>query len=84
MGFSEAVNNDVTRCYLEGIPSFNQESVHVVRLDPRGTILHHPLSLRAIVESLQCRVRPVVIGLVVDRVTRLKNEGLDVFVLHMC
>ena len=66
MGFSEAVNNDVTRCYLEGVPCFNQDSVNVVRLEPCGTILHHPLSLRAIVESLQCRVRPVFIGLVVD------------------
>ena len=59
MGFSEAVNNDVTRCYLEGTPFFNQDSVHVVRLEPSGTILHHPLSLQVIVESLQCRVRPV-------------------------
>ena len=84
MGFSEAANNDVTRCYLEGIPCFNQDSVDVVRLEPRGNILHHPLSLRAIVESLQCRVRPVVIGLVVDRVTHFKYEGLDVFVLNMC
>ena len=84
MGFSEAVNNDVTICYLEGILCFNQDSVHVVRLEPRGTILHHPLSLREIVESLQCLVRPVVIRMVVDRVTRFKYEGLDVFVLHMC
>ena len=83
MGFSEAVNNYVTRCYLEGIPRFNHESVHVVRLEPRGTILHHPLSLRAIVESLQCRFRPVVIGLVVDRVTRFKYEGQD-FLFCIC
>ena len=84
MVFSEAVNNDVTRCYLEGIPCFNQDIVHVVRLEPRGTILHHTLRLRAIVESLQCQVRPVVIGLVVDRVTHFKYEGMDVFVLRMC
>ena len=84
MGFSKAVNNDVTRCHLEGIPCFNQDSVHVVRLEPCGTILHNPISLRAIVESLQCRVRPVVIGLVVDRVTHFKYEGLDVFALHIC
>ena len=56
----------------------------MVRLEPRGTIIHHTLSLREIVESLQCRVRPVVIGLVFDRVTRFKYEGLDVFALHMC
>ena len=56
----------------------------MVRLEPRGNILQHLLSLRAIVESLQCRVRPVVIGLVFDRVTRFKYEGLDVFSLHMC
>ena len=53
-------------------------------LEPRGTILQHPLSLRKIVESLQCRVRPVVIGLVDDSVTCFKYEGLDVFVLHFC
>ena len=55
-----------------------------MRLKPRGTILRHPLSLRAIVESLQCQVRPVVIGLVVDGFTRFKYECLDVFALHLC
>ena len=56
----------------------------MVSLKPRGTILQHPLSLRNIVESLQFRVRPVVIGLVVDGVTCLKYEGLDVFALCLC
>ena len=56
----------------------------MVRLKPRGTILQHALSLRNIVESLQFLVRPVLIGLVVDGVTRFKYEGLDVFVVHMC
>ena len=84
MGFSEAVNNDVTRCYLEGIPCFNQDRVHVVRLEPRVTILQHPLSLRNILGSLQFQFRTVVIGLVVDGVTRFKYEGLDVFHFHLC
>ena len=59
MGFSEAVNNDVTRCYLEGIPCFNQYSVHVVRLEPRGTILHHPLSPPNIITNTQEMVASV-------------------------
>ena len=50
-----------------------------MRLKPRGTILRHPLSLRNIVECRQFLVIPVVIGLAVDGVTRLKYEGLDVF-----
>ena len=56
----------------------------MVRLKPRGTIIQHPISFRNIVESLQFRVRPVVIGLVVDGVTRFMYEGLDVFHLHLC
>ena len=84
MGFSEAVNIDVTRCYLEGIPCFNQDSVHVVRLEPRGTILQHPLSLRNILERLQFLVRPVVIWLVFDGVTCFKYEVLDIFYFHLC
>ena len=54
------------------------------RLEPCDTILHHPLSLLDIVESLQCQVRPVFIGMVVDIVTRFKYEGLYVFAFHMC
>ena len=84
MSFSEDVNNDVAILYLEGFPCFNQDRVHVVRLKPRGTIIQHLLSLRKIVESLQFRVRPVVIGLVVDGVTQFKDEWLDIFALHLC
>ena len=51
----------------------------MVRLKPRGTILQHPLILWSVVESLQFCVMPVVIGMVVDGVTRFKYEGLDVF-----
>ena len=56
----------------------------MVRLKPRGTIIQHPLSLQNIVESLQFLVRHVVIGMVVDGVTRFNYEGLDVFYLHSC
>ena len=55
-----------------------------MRLKPRGTILHHPLSLRNVVESLQFIVRSVVIGMGVDGVTRFKYELLDVFSLRLC
>ena len=56
----------------------------MVRLKPHGTILQNPLILQNVVERLQFLVRPVVIGLVVDGVTRFKYEGLDVFALHFC
>ena len=56
----------------------------MVRLKPRGTILQHPFGLQSIEESLQFRVRPVLIGLVVDGVTRFRYEGLDVFNLRLC
>ena len=56
----------------------------MVKLKPSVTILQHPLILRKIVDSLPFRVRPVVIRLVVDGVTRFKYEWLDVFALHLC
>ena len=84
MGFSKAVNNDVTRCYIEGIPCFNQDSIHVVWLEYSGTILHHPLILFAIVDSLHYRVRPIAVGLVVDRVARFKYEEMDFLALRIC
>ena len=56
----------------------------MVRFKPRVTILQHPLSLQNVVKRLQFLFRHVFIGLVVDRVTRFKYEGLDVFALHLC
>ena len=59
MSFSEAVNNDVTRWYLEGLPCFNQDIFHVARLKPRGTILHHPLSPPNMITNTQACVASV-------------------------
>ena len=56
----------------------------MVRLKPWGTILNNPLRLLSAVESLQFCVSPVSIGLVIDVVTGLKCEGLDVFSLNFC
>ena len=56
----------------------------MVRLKTCVTILYHPLSFRNIVESLQFWARLVVIGLVVDGVTRFKYEGLDIFAFRLC
>ena len=57
---------------------FNQDRVHVVMLKPRVNILQNPLRLQSVVESLQFCVRPVVIGMIIDKVTRFKYEGMDV------
>ena len=80
---SKAVPNGVVGWYREGFPCLNQDRVHGVRLKPLGTIIQHPLSLINVVESLQFWVRPIVAGLVVDWVTLFKDEGMDVFSLHL-
>ena len=84
MSFSDAVSYYVAILYREVFPCFNCNRVHVMSLKPRITILQHPLSIGNVVYMLHFLVRPVVIGLVIDGVTRFKYEGLDVFALRLC
>ena len=51
-----------------------------MRLKPHGTIIQNSLRLRNFVERLLFWVIPIVIGMIVDEVTRFNYEWMDVFI----
>ena len=75
--FLQGVDDDRGRGELKISPCLNQYKIHVGNCELQGYMLFLPVHYGLAIEPLQLEVWPIIIWLVIYRVTRLEYEGFD-------